>query len=118
MKFNNYFDNRGMLAVFDNIEIPFNIKRFFFIECNLGFKRGNHYHKNGTQLIYVLDGEISANISYKDKKTENLNLKSGNSFLQTPFCKFEFSAITQTAKLIIFCDSLHNQNDYYEDYNE
>ena len=109
-------DERGSLIAFDNIE-DFQLKRFFFIECKKDFWRGDHYHKKGTQQIYIIDGSVEYILESKDNKIVGL-LEKGQSITQSTNTKFKFKSITKTSKIAVFCDNNYDVKDYYNDWNK
>lgn len=113
VNFSTHTDDRGTLIAFDKLS-PFNVKRFYVIECNEGMRRGKHYHKIGKQLICLIDGELLA-ITSKDEKREVFVMKPGDTFYQETFCKFEFESKTKSSKLLVLCDTEHDQSDYYNE---
>jgi dTDP-4-dehydrorhamnose 3,5-epimerase-like enzyme len=104
-------DNRGLLVVFDKIQ-KFDLRRFYIIECNLGMWRGNHYHKDATQLIGVINGQIEVELISKES-TEKFVMSPGDMFLQNPGFFFKFQSLDPSSSLIVLCDKEHNQSDYY-----
>lgn len=109
--FKSLTDERGSLVVFDNLQ-EFSIKRFYIIDCLKDMWRGNHYHKNGKQLICVIEGLLEVKISTENSIATKI-LKPGDIFVQEPFCKFEFCSRDKSSKLIVLCDTIHDPADYY-----
>jgi len=108
-------DERGSLISFDDID-SLHLKRFFFIECKQDFWRGDHYHKKGTQQIYIIDGSVEYVLESKDNKITGL-LEKGQSITQNTNTKFKFKSITKTSKIAVFCDNIYDVKDYYNDWN-
>jgi len=51
-----FTDSRGNLTVIEDTEIPFNIKRIFFIYGVDSSKRAAHRHKTTIQALYCIQG--------------------------------------------------------------
>ena len=111
--FSSHSDDRGTLIAFDKLD-SFNVKRFYVVECTEGMRRGKHYHKIGKQLICLIEGELLAFVS-KNEKKDFFVMKPGDTFYQETFCKFEFESKTKSSKLLVLCDTEHDQSDYYND---
>jgi len=115
--FSNYkksIDERGILYAINSIK-EFPVKRFYLIEPKIGFWRGKHYHKTSTQFISILEGQVECKIiNEKTGQINNINLLEGDMFLQNPEITFAFKAISENTKMLVFCDSEFNQNDYFE----
>lgn len=111
INFKNITDDRGSLTVFDNLQ-DFTTRRFYIIDCFKGMWRGNHYHKNSRQMICVIEGLIDVRITIGDS-IEVKTLKPGDTFIQEPFCKFEFCSRDESSKIIVLCNTAHDPADYY-----
>lgn len=110
-KFKSYIDERGILNVFDKIP-QFTIKRLYEITCYKGMWRGKHYHKIGTQIICVVEGKIQVKI-IKNDLVELRELTQSEIYVQEPYCRFEFCSIEESSRVIVLCNTEHDQNDYY-----
>lgn len=110
-EYKRFEDDRGVLSAFNGLE-GFNTKRFYIIECEKDKWRGDHYHKFSTQLITVFEGILNVEITTKDEMLST-TMKSGDTFLQIPNCKFKFKSITKTSRLLIMCDSHFDEKDYF-----
>lgn len=78
-------------------------------------KRGNHYHKVGKQLIFLVEGQMLVNVT-KENLKENFVMNPGDSYFQDTFCKFEFESLVKSSKLLVLCDTNHDGNDYYKSF--
>ena len=111
-KSNISIDERGYLVAFDDIK-EFDVKRFFFIECKQGMWRGDHYHKNVTQKIYVVYGKLEYILENENQKIAGF-LSQGQFITQEINTKFIFCSMTPTTKIVILCDNTYDENDYYK----
>lgn len=105
-------DSRGALFAFNEIE-EFSACRVFFISCNKGHWRGKHYHKNTTQLVLVLSGQIEVKITSQAGEVIQGMMGPGTSYMQVPYTQFEFCALSEDAQLLVLCDTIHDSGDYY-----
>jgi mannose-6-phosphate isomerase-like protein (cupin superfamily) len=110
-KFRKVKDERGELLAFSSLDLM-DVRRCFFIVCNEGHWRGKHYHKKASQMICVIDGELDVRILEKNSESKML-MKQGDVFYQTPGIQFEFMSRAKESKLIVFCDTDHDLEDYF-----
>lgn len=58
--YKQFIDSRGVLGVIDDRDIPFKIKRVFWItNVSIGEERGHHSHKECEQAIICLAGNFN-----------------------------------------------------------
>ena len=100
-------------------QIPFEIKRFFYIfNLNSAKIRGDHAHKSTEQVLFCLKG--SAKIELDDgtnKKTILLKEPNTGIFLG----KMVWVKMTDFQKdtvLLVLCSDLYKEKDYIRDYND
>lgn len=111
--FKNHVDERGSLWAFNNID-SFKTERIFYVCCKKDHWRGKHYHKKTTQIIFVIAGEIKVKVTdVVSGEVMEYFMQLGSSFRQEPFLQFEFCANTDTAEILVLCDSPHDVSDYY-----
>jgi len=106
-------DERGSLQAFNSLE-AFPVKRIFLITCKKGNWRGKHYHKKTTQVILVLSGEIEVKI--KDMSSGTLQvgtMNAGCMHTHLPLTQFDFCATSESASILVLCDTEYDQADYY-----
>ena len=107
-------DLRGNLTVVEK-EIPFQIKRVFYIYGVDDSERGGHRHKETFQAAICIKG--SCKIYMNDGKDENTyNLTKPNECLlidpEDWHTMFDFS---EDAVLLVFASTLFDINDYIHD---
>ncbi len=116
IELNTYTDLRGNLTVIDR-ELPFQIKRSFFIYNVNDSIRGQHRHKKTIQAAVCIQG--SCKIYNNNSITEKVYfLDSPNSCLiiepEDWHSMYDFSA---DAILLVFASEFYDKNDYiYEKY--
>jgi dTDP-4-dehydrorhamnose 3,5-epimerase-like enzyme len=113
-------DKRGnLIALEENKNIPFDIKRVYYIfDTKDGVRRGFHAHKNLEQVLVCVNG--SCEILLDDGKEKSIiKLKNRNEGL---FIKkmvwlemFNFSA---DCVLMVLASDYYYEDDYIRDYKE
>lgn len=58
-RLNSHIDHRGTLGVIEGAELPFDIRRLYYLyDVPMGAVRGEHGHKTLEQLILCMNGEV------------------------------------------------------------
>ena len=99
--------------------IPFKVKRIFFILGEKNFIRGDHAHKKCSQFLIPILGKINVSIENKDGiKKKNLNHKKKEGCLLKPltWCKIKF--LSKNSILMVACDMEYDFKDYIEKYKD
>ena len=99
--------------------IPFKVKRIFFILGKKNFIRGDHAHKKCSQFLIPILGKINVSIENKNgiiKK--NLDHKKKEGYLLKPltWCKIKF--LSKNSILMVACDMEYDFKDYIEKYKD
>lgn len=107
----NISDNRGVLSV---LELPeFEAKRFFWIKSTDPLlKRGGHSHKECTQILFAIAGEIELeviSIEASDRLTLN---ESSNALLVPPGHWVEMKFKNERSILGVIADRVYDERDY------
>lgn len=113
-------DDRGQLvALEERKDIPFDIKRIYYIYDTLaGVRRGFHAHKNLQQILICVHGSCKIHLDngfeteevLLDKPTEGLYI-SNNMWREM----YDFSP---DAVLMVLASELYDESDYIRDYDE
>jgi hypothetical protein len=107
-------DDRGKLFAFNKLK-QFDVKRVYLIEPEKDIWRGKHYHKECTQLILVLNGEINCKVINENTKDVNeFVMPAGTSFCQLPEMTFCFKGNLEDTKILVLSNREFDKNDYYE----
>lgn len=120
IQFQQHGDDRGQLvALEEQKEIPFNIKRVYYMyDTGQGVRRGYHAHKrleqilvcvHGSCLIHMDDG-LSTEEVLLDKPYEGLYI-ANNIWREM----YDFSA---DAVLMVLASELYDEQDYIRDYQK
>tara|TARA_B100000963_G_C22456390_1_gene593550 strand:+ start:429 stop:860 length:432 start_codon:yes stop_codon:yes gene_type:complete len=113
-------DMRGSLvAVESGQDIPFELKRIFYISDLKNDKsRGGHAHKTLSEIIICLSGSLRVNVKDgTNYKTFYLDNKKKGLFLPPMIWASETHFLPSTIYLVLASDNF-KPSDYYKDYNE
>ena len=108
---NDFEDNRGAIR---DILVKEKIDFVTIIFNKKDSVRGNHYHKETVQYLYVLEGSILVASKFEGKEIEKKILTEGDLLLNEPF---EWHAIKsiEDSKLLILTRGLRGGEDYEAD---
>ena len=112
-------EDGSYLGVFDLHEVPFPVKRIFFVSSaqNENCSRGKHAHHECRQLLSCLSGQIE--IQYENKRTKGVViLDAGQSFLHENMEWAELTFIKENSTLLSLCSHEYDEKDYIRDYDE
>ena len=118
--FQPHGDERGQLvALEENIDIPFKIKRVYFMyDTQEGVVRGHHAHKSLEQILVCIHGSCKIRLDNgTEKKVVPLEKPYEGLYIANNIWRemFDFSP---DAVLLVFASELYNEDDYIRDYNE
>lgn len=103
----SFRDGRGELTPFSLSEIPFKVKRVFFVRGYNDVKRGGHAHKECQQLVYCITGTIV----FTNKDGEGFSLSQGECFHINTGEWYE-QLYKHDAYACVFCSHEYDKNDY------
>jgi hypothetical protein len=109
----------NITPVHNNIEIPFAIKRVFYLyDIPGGESRGAHAHKECHQFLIAASGsfEVSLNDS-RTKRTVQLNRPYLGLHIPPKIWASEIN-FSSGAICLVFASEVYNENDYIRDYEE
>ncbi len=107
----NFEDNRGIIT---DIIVKERIDYVTIITNKKGAVRGNHYHKETIQFLYVLEGSILVASKFKGKDLEKKVLKVG-SLLFNEANEWHAIKSLEDSKLLILTRGLRGGKDYESD---
>jgi len=119
-EFNVLGDNRGkLIALESNNEIPFDIKRVFYIYgTQPNTPRGKHSHYKTKQFLIVVNGSCKVTLDNgKEKETFNLN-KPNIGLFQDALIWGTMHEFSSDCVLMVLADDYYNDSDYIRDYDE
>jgi len=112
-----FYDDRGCLTVIEK-DIPFPIKRIFYIYNVDNSTRGQHRHKTTRQAIICLKGKCSIhNHTIDDKRNEYVLDNPHKCLIVEPEDWHYMDHFTSDCILQVFASTYFDPDDYiYEDY--
>ncbi len=113
-------DERGSLIAFEeNQNIPFNIKRVFYIYgTQEKISRGNHSHYTTKQLLVAVHGECKVTLDDgTTTKTYTLN-KPNIGLSQDALIWGTMHDFTEDCILMVFADTYYEESDYIRSYDK
>ena len=113
-------DERGnLIALEENKNIPFDIKRVYYIFDNKeGVRRGFHAHKNLEQVLICVSGSCDILLDDgKEKSIIKLENRNEGLFIEKMVWRemFNFSA---DCVLMVLASDYYDEKDYIRDYND
>jgi dTDP-4-dehydrorhamnose 3,5-epimerase-like enzyme len=119
IQFPRFLDPNGVLCVYETgQQVSFDIRRIFTVSAMRGDIRGDHAHRQCSQLMVCVSGKIR--VSCDDGLLScHFLLESMNSGLLIPpgvWAKEEY--LTNGAVLMVLCDRNFEEDDYIRDYTD
>ena len=116
--FEPFLDDRGSLTPIEFNALPFMPMRTFIVSnVPKNTIRGNHSHYVTKQYLMCLDGEIEVILNDVFIETKIL-LKENEGMLIPELIWDAKKFLTDNSKLIVFCSTNYNHDDYIFDFNE
>ncbi len=118
--FQTYSDDRGRLTALEEWkDIPFNVKRIYYIyDTNLGIRRGYHAHRSLEQILICIHGSCKILLDDGNRK-EIVPLTQPNEGLYIPPGIWrEMYDFSTDAVLLVLASELYDESDYIRDYEE
>ena len=122
VKFIDFVSNKEksgeLISLEENKNIPFNIKRIFFIKSGSDEKRGCHAHRECSQLLLCIHG--SCKVYFTDgEHDKTVWLDSANRGLLIPKTIWaEQVYMNSETILLVLCDRYYEESDYIKNYGE
>tara|TARA_B100000579_G_scaffold409756_1_gene399064 strand:- start:347 stop:724 length:378 start_codon:yes stop_codon:yes gene_type:complete len=107
----NFEDDRGVIT---DIIIKERIDYVTIITNKKGAIRGNHYHKETIQYLYVLQGSILVASQFEGKEIEKKILNSGSLLFNEAYERHAIKSL-EDSKLLILTRGLRGGKDYEAD---
>lgn len=118
--FEPHGDDRGQLvAIQENIDIPFDIKRVYYMYNTVtNMVRGKHAHKKLEQILICTSGSCKIHLD-NGKETAEVTLdKPWEGLYLSHNIWREMYDFTDDAVLMVLASELYDTEDYIRDYDE
>lgn len=118
--FQPHGDERGQLiALEEGIDIPFAIKRVYFMYDTLeGVVRGNHAHKSLEQILVCIHGSCKVKLDNgKETKVVPLEKPYEGLYVSNDMWR-EMYDFTEGTVLMVFASDFYKEEDYIRNYDE
>ena len=119
ISFPTFSDDRGTLTAYEaGIQVPFEIRRIFYVTGKENEIRGQHAHFECQQLLVCLSGKITVRV--KTAETVTLyELKCSSKGLLLPKLTWaEQFYHSNDSRLMVMCDLPYDSNDYIHDFDQ
>ena len=110
IKLPSFKDGRGILTVLDK-ELPFKVKRVYFIYNAKGI-RGCHSHKKNAQALLCINGKCKIVVSKKNSKTVFNLVKKNQCLFLKPNDWHQMMNFSKNCILLVLCSEKYNKSDY------
>ena len=110
--------NGVLTPVYNNIDIPFNLKRVYYIyDIPSAAERGGHAHKSQSSVIIAASGSFNVIISDGiNKKEIHLNDPSHGLFVPAMLWR-ELNNFSNGSVCLVLASIKYNEEDYYRNYD-
>lgn len=117
--FPKHEDVNGALCVYESgRHVPFDIRRVFTVSARKGDVRGDHAHKQCTQLLVCVAGNICVTCDDGSASQNYILDNIGIGLLVPPGIWAREEYMVDDAVLMVLCDRDYEPDDYIRDYNE
>lgn len=120
INFQKHGDSRGMLiALESNKEIPFEIKRVYYMYDTIkNVRRGYHAHKKLKQILICIHGSCKIHLDDGRNTIEVVLDKPYEGLYIDNDIWREMYDFTSDAVLMVLASELYDESDYIRDYND
>ena len=114
-----YSDNRGYLSVVEcGLDIPFDIKRVYYLYLVPEAARGAHAHKELQQLLIATSGSVEVIMNDGQNKKSFMLDRPWKGLLIPPGLWRDLENFSGGAVLMCLASGKYDSNDYIRDYQE
>lgn len=115
----NYNASGTITAVDNNVEVPFDIKRVYYLyDVPGGESRGGHAHRDLQQVIIAASGSFDIILhDGKEEKVFSLSQPNKGLFL-APGIWRELNNFSSGAICLVLASAIYSEDDYIRDYND
>ncbi len=109
----------SLVAVEEKIDIPFELKRIFYIyNLNSFTSRGAHAHKVSNQILICIHGSCEVLLDDGKENSSILLNKPNRGVLQENMIWGEMYNFSKDCILMVLSDTHYDPNDYITDYHQ
>ena len=110
--------NSGSLSAIEFNNLPFEVKRIFYItKVPKGFERGFHAHKNTQQFLVCLQGSCDVYLEYK-KESEIIKLEKNSEGILIGKEWHIMKNFSDDCILLVLANSHYDEKDYIRNYED
>jgi dTDP-4-dehydrorhamnose 3,5-epimerase-like enzyme len=119
INFPHHFEKNGDLIVMEgNKHVPFPISRVFVVRAPKNEIRGQHAHKECTQLLICHSGSVEVICDDGENRTNYLLNRPNLGLLIPPGIWAQQTYLTENSFLTVLCDRPYEAEDYIREYDE
>lgn len=119
LNFKTNKDIRGELIAIDSeFDLPFDIKRIFYIKDLDNVERGFHAHKKCLQILVAIRGSFTLKLDNGFDKKEFILNKSNEGILIPLFNYLTMSNFSDDCIIMVICSYKYDETEYIRDYDE
>lgn len=112
-----YSDTRGYLSVIEgNIDIPFEIKRIYYLYQVPDTSRGEHAHKQLNQLMFATSGSVRVTLDDGKRKKSFVLDCPWKGLLVKPGLWRTLDNFSDNSVLMVLASDKYEPDDYIRDY--
>lgn len=117
--FNSRKDERGVLTPIEWMkDIPFNIKRIFYIKDMNEIPRGNHAHRKTKQVLIPIKGGFDLELTDGVDNMEIHMDSSENGIFIPTYIWLRMKKFTTDCIIMVLCSHEYDETEYIRDYDE
>lgn len=111
---------KGSLSFFEaNKDVPFDIKRIYYIyQVPVGIKRGGHAHRELSQMLFCLYGQIKIVLDDGTKKEEVILDEPSKGLIISKGIWRDMIWEKDNSVLCVAASDYYDESDYIRDYDE
>jgi len=115
----NHQLNGNLTAVSNGVEVPFDVKRVYYLyDIPGGFSRGGHGHKDLQQLIVALSGSFDLIVDDGNvKRTFHLSRPNMGIYMPSGLWR-ELDNFSSGSICFVLASHEYDENDYFRDYDK
>lgn len=110
-------DPRGNLSVIENLTVPFEIKRVYYLyDVPSGAYRGGHAHKDQSELLIAVSGSFEVVLDNGIKKDTVMLNRPNFGLLITTMVWRELQNFSSGSVCLVLASDVYDEADYIRDY--